>query len=171
MRLENKKIAIFIEDLYEDVEFWYPYYRMKEEGADVIVIGPEQKSYKGKYGLPVEADRAIQGLKAGDFNALIIPGGYSPDRMRRSQAMIDFTRQMYEAGKVVAAVCHGPWMLASAGILKGKKATSFSSLKDDIVNAGAEWVDQEVTIDENLITSRKPDDLPAFCRAIIQALS
>lgn len=161
---------MFIEDMYEDLEFWYPYYRMKEAGAAVTVIGPEEKKFEGKHGLPAKADKSINAVKTNEFDALIIPGGYSPDRMRRSQAMVDFTRSMVEEGKVTAAVCHAPWMLASAGVIEGKRVTSFFSLKDDLINAGAEWLDREVVVDGPLITSRNPDDLPAFCRAIIEHL-
>lgn len=170
-RLKGKKIALFVEDLYEDLEFWYPYYRMKEEGAEVTVIGPKQATFKGKHGLPARADVAIDAVSPKDFDALIIPGGYSPDRMRRSQAMVAFEKQIHQDGKIVAAICHAAWMLASAGLAQGRKMTSFFSIKDDLVNAGADWVDQEVVFDDNIITSRNPDDLPAFCQAIIKALS
>lgn len=169
--LEGKRIAMFIEDFYEDLEFWYPYYRMKEEGAGLIVIGPEKKTFTGKNGLKASADRGIHEVEPADFDALIIPGGYSPDRMRRSQAMVEFEKAIYLDGKVIAAICHAPWMLASAEILEGKTVTSFFSIKDDILHAGAEWVDKEVVVDGNIITSRKPDDLPAFCQAIIKALN
>lgn len=171
MRLKNKKIAIFIEDYYEDTEFWYPYYRLKEESAEVVVIGPEIKSYKGKKGLPAKSDKTIHDVQATDFDALIIPGGYSPDRMRRIPEMIEFVKKMDERKKVIAAICHGPWMLASAKIINGKKMTSFFSIKDDMVHAGADWTDEEVVKDGNIITSRKPDDLPAFCKVIINSLS
>ena len=171
MNLKDKKIAIFVENLYEDLEFWYPYYRMKEEGAEVVVIGPEKNSFKSKNGVPVTADCSIHDTKADDFDALIIPGGYAPDRMRRTQAMVDFVKEMYDKGKIVSAICHGPWMLVSAEIIKEKKVTSFFSTKVDLINAGAEWIDQEMVQDGNIITSRKPDDLPAFCRSIINALS
>lgn len=170
MKLKDKKIAIFVENLYEDVEFWYPYYRMREEGAEVFIVGPDKNTFKGKYGIPVQADCSIYDVKADDFDVLIIPGGYSPDRLRRNQAMVDFLKEIYNKGKIVAAICHGPWMLASADILKGKKVTGFFSIKVDIVNAGAEWIDKEVVQDGNIITSRKPDDLPAFCRTIIESL-
>jgi protease I len=171
MRLNSKRIAIFIENYYEDAEFLYPFYRMQEEGAEVVVIGPHKETYSGKHGVPTKSDVSINDVKTTDFDALIIPGGYSPDRMRRVPAMVDFVRNMHLEGKVVAAICHGGWMLASAGILKSKKVTSFFSIKDDLKNAGADWVDQEVVQDGNLITSRHPKDLPAFCRGIIGMLS
>lgn len=169
--LKNKNIAIFIEDFYEDMEFWYPYFRMKEEEAEVVVIGPEIKSYKGKKGMPATTDRTIQEVDPTDFDALIIPGGYSPDRMRRVPEMVEFVQKMNEQNNVIAAICHAPWMLASANIIEGKKMTSFFSIKDDMVNAGANWIDEEVIKDGNIISSRNPGDLPAFCKAIINSLS
>jgi protease I len=171
MQLDGKRVAIFVANYYEDLEFWYPYYRMKEEGAEVVVIGPARDSYAGKHGLPAKSEKAIDDVNAGNFDALIIPGGYSPDLMRRSPKMVEFVKNMYTAGKPVAAICHGGWMLASAGVVKGKKLTSFYSIKDDMINAGAEWIDSEVVKTDNLITSRKPDDLPAFCREIINTLA
>jgi protease I len=171
MKLEGKKIAIFVEDLYEDREFWYPYYRMVEEGAHVVVVGPRQGSFQGKRGLPAKTDLSIEEANPSDFDGLVIPGGYAPDLMRRSKAMVDFVREMHDGGKVIAAICHAGWMLVSADILKGKKVTGFFAIRDDLVNAGAEWFDREVVRDGNLVTSRTPDDLPAFCRTIIEALS
>lgn len=171
MRLPDKKIALFVANLYEDMELWYPYLRMKEEGADVVIIGPEMDTFTGKHGVPVKTDKPINLVVAKEFDALIIPGGYSPDHMRRSPTMIEFVKQMNEGGKIIAAICHAGWMLASAGIIKGKRVTSFYSIKDDMVNAGAKWVDEEVVKDENIITSRNPGDLPVYCRTIIEALS
>ncbi len=170
MELKDRNIAIFIADLYEDLEFWYPRIRMEEAGAEVTVIGPRASSYTGKHGLPAKADRGIGKVYPDGYDALIIPGGYSPDHMRRSNKMVSFVRDMHAGGRIVAAICHAPWMLASAGILQGKKLTSFFSIKDDLVNAGAEWVSREVVRDENIITSRNPGDLPAFCRTIVDAL-
>jgi protease I len=171
MSLDGKKIAIFIDNIYEDLEFWYPKIRMTEEGAEVTVVGPKTGSFSGKHGIPGKSDISVTEAKADDFDALIIPGGYSPDHMRRTPGMVEFVKRMHEKGKVVAAICHAGWMLASAGILEGKKMTSFYSIKDDLVNAGAEWVDEEVVVDDNIVTSRNPGDLPAFCQAIISQLS
>ncbi len=171
MGLEGKRIAIFLEQIYEDPEFWYPYYRFLEAGAEVTVIAPEVKVYQSKHGYPAKADLAAAEAKAGDYDAVIIPGGYSPDHMRRSKAMVDLLQQAYEQGKIIASICHGPWMLASVGAVKGKKVTSFFSIKDDLVNAGADYVDREVVCDGNIITSRTPADLPAFCKEIIAALN
>ena len=170
MELSGKRIAILIEDLYNDFEFWIPYYRMKEAGAQVTVVGTGAKEYHSKVGLPAPGGTTAEGVKAGDFDAVIVPGGYAPDRMRRNAAMVKLVRDCFDQGKVVAAICHAGWMLVTAGVLKGKKATCFSSIKDDVVNAGAKYLDQEVVRDGNLITSRTPDDLPAFCREIIAAL-
>ncbi len=171
MQLKNKKIALFVADIYNEFEFWYPYYRMKEDGADVVVIGPDSAGYSSKYGIPAKADCGITDVKAQDFDALIIPGGYAPDHMRKIPEMGAFVKEMYNQGKIIAAICHAGWMLASAGIIHGKTVTSFSSIKDDMMNAGAKWIDREVVKDGNIITSRKPDDLPAFSRTIIESLS
>ena len=171
MGLTSKRIAVFVANYYEDLEFWYPYIRMKEAGAEVVSIGPKKTTYTGKHGIPVEAELSIDSVNADEFKALIIPGGYSPDHMRRSPAMVELVKKMNDAGKLVAAICHGGWMLASAGIIDGRKVTSFFSIKDDLINAGADWVDGEVVKDGNIITSRNPNDLPAFCRKIIETLS
>jgi protease I len=171
MELQGKRIAILVEDLYNEVEFWYPYYRLKEAGASVTIVGNGAKEYRSKIGLPAPGGVSAETGKSADFDAVIIPGGYAPDRMRRSQAMLGLVRGCFQEGKVVAAICHAGWVLASAGILKGKSATCFPSIRDDLVNAGANYVDREVVRDGNLITSRTPDDLPAFCREIIKSLS
>jgi len=169
--LEGKKIALLAENLYQDQEVWYPLFRLKEEGADVVVVGSgSAKTYTSKHGYPVAVDKDAAQVNAVDFDAVIIPGGYAPDLMRRYPEMVKLVREAFDQGKVVASICHGGWMLASADILKGKTVTSFFAIKDDLVHAGATFVDEEVTVDGNLITSRKPEDLPAFCRAIITAL-
>ena len=171
MKLKGKKIAVFVAPLFEDLEFWYPYYRLQEEGAEVKAIGPEKKQYTGKHGLSAVPELAINETRAIDFDALVIPGGYSPDHMRRNPDMVEFVREMNKQRKVVGAICHGPWMMASADIVKGKKVTGFQSIKDDLENAGAEWADIKAVKDGNLVTSRRPDDLPAFCTAMIEAIS
>ena len=171
MQLQGKKVAILVENMFNVFEFWYPYYRLKEAGAKVVVVGSgSAEVYTGKPATEVKADVSADQVSASDFDGMVIPGGYAPDIMRRYPKMVQLVKEMYEAGKVVAAVCHAGWMLASADILKGKTATSYFSIKDDMVHAGADWVDEEVVVDGNLITSRKPDDLPAFMRAIITAL-
>jgi protease I len=172
MKLAGKRIAILAENMYQEMELWVPYYRLREEGAEVKVIGAGgAASYTSKHGYPVTVDVQADQVKAVEFDAVIVPGGYAPDMMRRHPAMVALVREASQQGKVVAAICHAGWMLVSAGILEGKRATSFFSIKDDLVAAGAHWVDEEVVVDGTLITSRRPDDLPAFCRAIVGALS
>lgn len=172
MKLTGKRIAILAENLYQELEVWYPLLRFREEGAEVVVVGSgSAPTHTSKLGYPVEVDRSAEEVTAAEFDAVIIPGGYAPDIMRRYPAMVRLVREAALAGKVVAAICHGGWMLASAEILQGKKVTAFFAIKDDLVHAGATFVDAEVVVDGNLITSRKPEDLPAFCRAIIAALS
>ncbi|MBI2014920.1 MAG: type 1 glutamine amidotransferase [Candidatus Rokubacteria bacterium] len=172
MKLAGKRIAILAENMYQEMELWVPYYRLREEGAEVKVIGAGgARSYTSKHGYPVTVDAQADQVKAVEFDAVIVPGGYAPDMMRRHPAMVGLVREASQQGKVVAAICHAGWMLVSAGILKGKRATSFFSIKDDLAAAGADWVDEEVVVDGTLITSRRPDDPPAFCRAIVGALS
>jgi protease I len=171
MKLAGKRIAILAENMYQEMELWVPYYRLREEGAEVKVVGAGgAKAYTSKHGYPVTVDVQADQVKAVEFDAVIVPGGYAPDMMRRHASMVGLVREASQQGKVVAAICHAGWMLVSAGVLKGKKATSFFSIKDDLVAAGAHWVDEEVVVDGTLITSRRPDDLPAFCRAIVDAL-
>src|SRR3989442_12561186 len=154
------------------MELWVPYYRLKEQAAEVKVVGAGGATlYTSKHGYPVTLAVQADQVKAVEFEAIVVPGGYAPDMMPRHPAMVQLVRDAAQQGKVVAAICHAGWMLVSAGILKGRKATSFFSIKDDLIAAGADWKDAEVVVDGNLITSRKPDDLPAFCRAIIQALA
>jgi protease I len=170
--LAGKKVAILAEELYEDSELWYPYYRLLEAGAQVKIVGSGRaETFKSKHGFPVTPDISIDAASAGEFDAVVIPGGYSPDHMRRKPAMVEFVRAMDKAGKPVAAICHAGWMLVSAGIVKGRRATSFFSIKDDLVAAGARFVDEAVVVDGNLITSRSPKDLPQFLPAIIDALA
>jgi protease I len=169
--LENKKIAIMIEDMFNVFEFWYPYYRLKEAGAEVVVVGSGRTDvFTGKPATEFRADVSAADVSADDFDGLVIPGGYAPDMMRRHTSMVDLVINMHQQNKLVAAICHAGWMLASADILQGKNVTSFFAIKDDLVHAGANWVDQEVVVDGNLVTSRTPDDLPAFMKAIIEIL-
>ncbi|HSR10648.1 MAG TPA: type 1 glutamine amidotransferase domain-containing protein [Thermodesulfobacteriota bacterium] len=170
MDLSGKRVAIFIEDMYNEFEFWYPYYRMMEAGAKVTVVGTGAKEYHSKIGLPAPGGVAAETVKPEDFDAVIVPGGFAPDRLRRNRAVLDLVRNSFDQGKIVAAICHAGWVLVSARVLKGKKATCVSAIKDDVINAGADYLDQEVVRDGNLITSRRPEDLPAFCREIISAL-
>ena len=171
MELKGKKVAILVEDMFNVFEFWYPYYRLQEAGAEVVVVGSgAAERFEGKPCTEVKADVSADQVSAADFDGVVIPGGYAPDRMRRFWPMVKLFRELDAAGKVVAAICHAGWMLASAEILQGRTATSFFAIKDDLVHAGANWVDQEVVVDGKLITSRTPDDLPAFMRAVIEAL-
>ncbi len=172
MSLSGKRVAILAESLYQEMELWVPYYRLKEEGAEVKVVGAGgARSYASKHGYPVAVDVEADQVSAVEFDAVVVPGGYAPDMMRRHPAMVKLVREAARQGKVVAAICHAGWMLASADIVRGKRVTSFFSIKDDMVNAGGQWVDQEVVVDGALITSRRPDDLPAFCREIVKALA
>jgi protease I len=171
MSLTGKNIAILAEDNYQELELWYPLLRLQEAGAEVAVIGTgSAETYTSKHGYPVTVDAAADEVEAADFDAVIVPGGYAPDRLRRYESILKLVREADEQGKVVAAICHAGWVLASAGILKGRQATCVSAIKDDVINAGATYLDQEVVQDGNLITSRVPSDLPAFCRTIIAAL-
>jgi deglycase len=170
--LRGRSIAILAEDFYEDLELWYPLMRMQEAGAEVSVIGPTgNATYKSKHGYEVKSDLSPDEAISKAFDAVIIPGGYAPDRMRRNPAMVRLVKEAYDGGRVVAAICHAGWMLASAGLLKGKTVTGFKSIRDDLVNAGANFADREVVRDGNIITSRFPADLPAFCAEIISAVS
>ncbi len=171
MELQGKKIAILVEEMFNDHEFLYPYYRLKEAGADVVVVGSgTADAYTGKAGVEAKADMSADQVSASEFDGMVIPGGYAPDHMRRYPAMVKLVKDLFEAGKVVAAICHAGWMLASANILQERTVTSFFAIKDDLIHAGAHWVDEEVVIDGNLITSRKPEDLPAFMKAVIKGI-
>ncbi len=172
MKLKGKKAALLVEDHYNEFEVWIPYYRLMEEGVDVVIVGSGTSSvYHGKYGVPVSVHKNAADVSIDDFDAVIVPGGYAPDKMRVHKEMVALVKDADRKGKVLASICHGGWMLVSADVLKHKKATSYIAIKDDMVNAGAAWEDAEVIRDGNLITSRKPDDLPAFCRTIIEAMS
>lgn len=169
--MSKGKIALFVEEIYNDLEFWYPYYRMIEAGYDVVIVGTgRQDTFSSKYGISVKPNINADKVNSGELTAVIIPGGFAPDKMRINPDMLRIVREMFDGGKIVASICHAGWVLVSAGILKGKKATGCIMIKDDLVNAGAEYLDQEVVVDGNLITSRIPDDLPAFCREILKKL-
>ena len=169
MAQKNKKIAILVEDQYQVLEVWYPILRLREEGIEPVTVGSGTKEiYGSKEGYPVKADVSIEKVKADDFIGVMIPGGFAPDFMRRNPKMAQFVKAVHDQNKVVASICHGGWMLVSAGILKNRRATSFFAIKDDLIAAGANWVDEEVVVDKNLITSRKPDDLTAFMVEIIK---
>ena len=171
MELDGKHVVILVENMFNDLEFWIPYYRLKEAGAAVTVVGPMAgTTYAGKYGTTIKADAAAEKVSLADADGIVVPGGYAPDIMRRFPAMVALVRDGVKSGKLVAAICHAGWMLASAKILSGRRVTSFFAIKDDLIHAGADWVDEAVVVDGKLITSRTPDDLPAFMRAIISGL-
>ncbi len=164
-------IALLVAEQYQDQEVWYPYYRLQEAGRRVVVIGPKRQTYPSKFGYPITAELAIADARASDYDGVIIPGGFAPDFMRREPLMAQFVREAHAQGKLIAAICHGPWLLCSAGIVRGKTVTCFVAIKDDVVNAGATYVDREVVRDGQLITSRKPEDLPAFMTTFLSALA
>ncbi len=170
MTLQGKTVLLLAAPYYEDLELWYPKLRLEEEGASVVVAGLGEKSYTGKKGLTVAADVAVDDVLAEEYDALVIPGGWAPDAMRRSEQLLRVTREIAAAGKPVAFICHAAWVLVSAGLLKGRRATCVRAIRDDVVNAGAEYVDAAVVVDGNLISSRTPADLGPFCRALIAAL-
>jgi protease I len=168
--LEGKKILILADDLYQELELWYPKLRLTEEGAEVTVAGPNKGQYRGKNGYPVFADISFGQVDPETYDALVIPGGYAPDLIRRHEKAIAIVRKMNELGKTIAFICHAGWVLISADILRGRRATSFFAIKDDMTNAGVDFIDAPVVVDGNLISSRRPEDLPEFCKAIIAHL-
>jgi protease I len=172
MGLEGKKIAVLVADLYQEMEVWYPLLRFREDGAETVAVGAEAgKSYSSKKGYPVVADKSLDEVAAADFDAVIVPGGWAPDSLRQDERVLTLVREMDQARKVVAAICHAGWVLCSADIVRGRKATCFKAIKDDMIHAGANYVDEEVVVDGNLITSRVPSDLPAFCREVARVLA
>lgn len=172
MQLRGKTIAILVDNLYQEMELWYPYFRFQEAGAECVLVGAEAgKTYTSKLGYPAKCDKSYDAVCAKDFDGLIVPGGFAPDYMRRYAKATQLVRDMDAQGKLVAAICHGPWMLCSANVLRGRRATSFFAIKDDVVNAGALYEDEEVVVDRNMVTSRKPGDLPAFCRAALKVMA
>lgn len=171
MTLTGTSVLLFAGPQYEDLELWYPKIRLEEEGAQTTVAGLGEKTYTGKKGYPVTVDANVDDVYPETFDGLVIPGGWAPDQMRRSEKVLAITRAMHEAGKPIGFICHAGWVAISAGILRGRKATCVNAIKDDVVNAGATYLDQSVVVDGNLISSRSPADLPDFCRALIAALA
>ncbi|WP_297453801.1 type 1 glutamine amidotransferase domain-containing protein [Persephonella sp.] len=168
--MDGKKVAILLEDFVEDVEFIYPFYRFKEEGYIVDVLAPRVGEFKGKKGLVFHSSHRVDPDTVNEYIAVFIPGGYAPDRFRRDKETIEFIRKMYEAGKIVGAICHGPWALISAGIIKGKRVTGFFSIKDDIQNAGAIYTGKPVEVDGNLITATDPKAMPEMLKIMTAML-
>jgi protease I len=170
--IRGKRVAVFVEKFYEDLELWYPVLRLREAGCEVRIVGPKAgETYTSKHGYPAKADTSAAEVKASDFDAFVIPGGYSPDHMRRHKPMVELLIDAARQGKVLAAICHGPWMLCSARCIKGRKLTSFFAIRDDIENAGGIWQDTAMVRDGNIVTSRTPDDLPDFMMGIFAALA
>jgi protease I len=173
MDATGKKVALLVDTLYQEMEVWYPLFRFQEAGATVVTVGAKAgETYGSKLGYPVKCQLSYDEARTADFDGVIVPGGYAPDHIRRHAKANQFVHDMDKEGKLVAAICHGPWVLCSAGgLLKGRHVTSFFAIKDDVVNAGARWSDAEVIVDNNLVTARKPEDLPAFCRESLKVLA
>jgi protease I len=170
--LADFRLLMFVEDVYEDLELWYPKLRLAEAGAHVTVAGPvADRKYQGKHGYPCQSDAAIAEMETADFHGVVIPGGFMPDKLRRDAKVLKLVRGFAEQGKLVAAICHGGWIPISAGVYRGIRVTGSPGIKDDLVNAGATWEDASVVIDRHFVSSRKPDDLPDFCRGIIKVLT
>src|SRR5690625_285802 len=172
MRLKDKKVIALVDHEFEDLEHWYPVYRLREEGAQVDLVGPEAgATYKGKYGVPAKTDYAFTDIDAEDYDAILVPGGWAPDQLRRYPEVLEFIRVMDEAKKPIGQICHAGWVLVSANVLQGKKVTSTPGIKDDMTNAGATWVDEAVVVDGHLISSRRPPDLPPYVKAFADKLA
>ncbi|MGO9409404.1 MAG: type 1 glutamine amidotransferase domain-containing protein [Spirochaetia bacterium] len=166
-----KRIVALVDEIYEDLELWYPRIRLEEEGWKVVVAGPEKgREYRGKHGYPCRADAAIDDIETSEFDALLVPGGFAPDKLRRLEHVKALVRQFDDEGKLIAFICHAGWVLISAGILRGRRATSTVGIRDDMLNAGAVWVDEPVVVDGNLVSSRTPADLAGFARGMVEWL-
>ena len=171
MTLAGKRILMFVGEIYEDLELWYPKLRLIEAGAEVVIAGPQAgQTYAGKNGYPCVSDAAIDEVKSEDFTGLVVPGGFMPDKLRRDPRVLELVREFDAAGKLVAAICHGGWIPISAGVYRGVRVTGSPGIKDDLVNAGAIWEDQPVVVDRHFVCSRRPDDLPDFCRGVLSVL-
>jgi protease I len=171
MKLENARVAVLAENLYQELELWYPVLRLREGGVNVTIVGAKAgEVYASKLGYPVVAEAGIDDVDPDDFDAVIVPGGFSPEYLRRNPSAVDFVRKIDGRGDVVAAICHAGWLLASADIVKGRRVTSVPVIKDDVIHAGGDWHDEAVVVDGNLVTSRLPNDLPEFLAAIIRTI-
>ncbi|CAM3651781.1 type 1 glutamine amidotransferase domain-containing protein [Marinicrinis lubricantis] len=171
MELFGKRILAFVDDEFEDLEMWYPVLRLREAGAVVDVVGPEKNTkYIGKYGVPIQSDFSFEEVSAEDYDALYVPGGWAPDKLRRVEKVLRMTRSFHESNKPIGHICHAGWVLASAKICQGYTMTSTPGIKDDLENAGAVWVDEEVVVDRHIVSGRRPPDLPAFMREFIRLI-
>jgi len=171
MATKKVRIAVLAENIYEDLEAWYPILRLREAGAEVVVVGPKAGvTYTSKHGYALKSDISSREAKASSFQGVIIPGGYAPDKMRRDTAMVKLVADLNKAGKLVASICHGPWLMCEADVLRGRNFTCVSAIKTDCINAGGKYKDAEVVVDKNLITSRTPPDLPAMMREVLKFL-
>lgn len=168
MELVGKKYIMLVAPSFEDLELWYPVIRLREEGAEVTLVGPEKAQYKGKHGLEAESTATPEDINIDEIDGLLIPGGWAPDRLRRDKSILKLVKEFDKQGKLIAAICHAGWVLSSAEVLKGRTMTCVNAIIDDIVHAGASYEDKEVVVDKNLITSRTPDDLPSYMREIIK---
>ncbi|WP_163538909.1 type 1 glutamine amidotransferase domain-containing protein [Gracilibacillus sp. YIM 98692] len=172
MRLENKKVIALVEEDFEDLELWYPVLRLREEGAKVDLVAKESdKTYKGKYGVPAQAELSFDDVNAEDYDAILVPGGWAPDKLRRYPEVLKMVQHMDQKKKPIGQICHAGWVLISAGILSGKKVTSTPGIKDDMTNAGGLWSDEAVVVDGHIISSRRPPDLPPYVKAFADILA
>jgi protease I len=172
MRLKNKRVGVFVEEGFEDLEFWVPVMRLREEGAQVTIIGSGRTDrFTGKHCLEARPDVAAAEVSADDFDALVVPGGWAPDKLRRFAPVLDLVRTAYQQGKIIGSICHAGWVLVSANVVDGHKATGSTGIKDDLINAGATWVDQAAFRDGNLVWGRVVEDIPDFCRELVAAIA
>lgn len=172
MRLKDKKVIALVDEEFEDLELWYPIYRLREEGAVVHLVGKEKgKSYTGKYGVPAVSDYSFSQIRAEDYDAILVPGGWAPDKLRRYEEVLEFLRVMDRAKKPIGQICHAGWVLISADILKGRKVTSTPGIKHDMMNAGGIWSDESVVVDGHIVSSQRPPDLPPYVKAFADVLA
>jgi protease I len=172
MRLTGKKVICLVDEEFEDLELWYPIYRAREEGAEVILVGAKKgHTYMGKYGVPAIADAAFQEVNASAYDGILVPGGWAPDKLRRYPEVLEMVRTMDEQRKPIGQICHAGWVLISAKILKGRQVTSTPGIRDDMENAGAIWLDEPVVVDGHLVSSRRPPDLPAYAKSFCDQLA
>ncbi|MCF2942182.1 type 1 glutamine amidotransferase domain-containing protein, partial [Paenibacillus tarimensis] len=171
MTLSKTKVLCLLDDEFEDLELWYPVYRVREEGAEVIFAGPEKgKKHIGKYGVPAVADISFDEAESADFDGILVPGGWAPDKLRRYPKVLQLVREMNDADKPIGQICHAGWVLISARILEGRTVTSTPGIRDDMENAGSTWVDEAVVVDGNIVSARRPPDLPPYGKAFVEAL-